>query len=707
MAFKLSDVGGYGTGALGDITNPSGQINSYANVTAIATNQITIGTPINGIYEKFVVGSEIMLHVSAVASGTPDLSKLGKNVICKITAVSGSVLTLSIDPVSMLSNSDLTNFIVQVLTIPQFNTLTLSGTIEPLAYSVANKYGGILAFKCKSALNFSSGAIVNTTDKGIPIANKTLRPLTAQESEVFNTGLSCGWENHITKRQLLLNAGNGIVWFAAKAFNIADGNGSSIVSGSRTTNRIGGAVNYYKNTNSQIFKDRYPYYQNQCSSTSGKITPDSTINGGSTIFIVSDSMTCSTPNIASYFPDIFCKGRVATDGQGVGRLYIATNTPLPSDEYLFSQDCISDPIRLKSLGIKDFGTGILGDITNPSGCVNSYASISNVNGKTLTISNPTIGIYDNFTPNTEVMFHISACTTNSETDLLGKFFISKILSVSGSIITIADAIPYDSTQLSSYNCQLITIPQFGSLTLTSAYDKTLAWDATKKIGGMCVLKVKENFNNYAGGIELRNKGLPRGFYFQSNNIIPRPYLVTQCSGKQSNYIPISQGGGATVVIAKKLTVNTNANLGNIGISGASYGGAPCPSSSALYGNIFGGNGVNRDGSVYCGSTYYGICSGPSWFTYTCEGYDGTKTTYTSGGPSLFVVADEIVNFRQSVFSTGGEGGAEYPGYYAPQRGSAGGSGYAGGGSYTGGSCSGTCFIYVNKVTNPDYTGVVI
>lgn len=60
MACDLKILNGYGDGSLGDVTNPAGQINSYANVMAYTANSITIGTPSNGIYETFAVGKEIV-----------------------------------------------------------------------------------------------------------------------------------------------------------------------------------------------------------------------------------------------------------------------------------------------------------------------------------------------------------------------------------------------------------------------------------------------------------------------------------------------------------------------------------------------------------------------------------------------------------------------------------------------------------------------
>jgi|GEM_PF-2367452 len=685
MAFDQTITNGYGAGTLGAVTNPAGQINSYAPITAIGTNQITIGTPATGVYETFIVGKEIMIHASAVTSGT-DATKLGKYMVATITAVAGSVLTLSADPSTLFTTADLTPYVVQAITIAQFDTLTLSsGSITPLVYSVASKYGGILAIKCKTALVLSGGAI-NLVDKGIPVANLALRLLTAQETEMTTTGKTTGWENHITARQFLLNSGDGAVFIGAKLID----------------NSVGGATTRIGNTTAGVAY--YPYSPN--------VNLPTPVKGGSTIFMVADA-------INNFLPSIISKGKNA--GAGYGRCYIATNTPLPNDEGLYAQDCISDKTRLvATLGIKDFGDGILGNIVNPIGQLNSYAPVIAISGNVLTINNSNVstGAYDAIVAGSEVMFHVSAkVTSGTANTLLGKFFCTKILSVLGSNVTLATPIPF-AVSLVDYSCQLVTIPRFGNLTISSSYIGALAWDNIKKIGGLLVIKSNTNIDISGGSLNMAGKGLP-------NDAVVRPFLPNQCSGQQKDYLPLNQGGGAILLITKQLTGNANSRLGGI-LDGKQFGGNGGLDDSGTYGNIAtgyatAGTGYMGDGGGYSkggdggGSSSHADGTGLGAKTGLTGGFGNSSGYGGLAGCSLFIVADVLaLTILISILATGGFGGKSYSAGQAAGR--DGGDGYGGGAGYGGGNpgCGGggaggpgTCFMYSNTVIAPDYTGAVI
>jgi hypothetical protein len=143
MAYLAKGNYGYGDGLNGDIVNPTGQLNSYANVTAYTANSITIGTASNGIYEKFAADSEIMIHVSATNGTSQEYAYLGKYIIAKIKSVSGTVLTIDSDFTAVLPAAEFTKYQVQAITICKAKNITLeTTTITPPQYSVANKYGG-------------------------------------------------------------------------------------------------------------------------------------------------------------------------------------------------------------------------------------------------------------------------------------------------------------------------------------------------------------------------------------------------------------------------------------------------------------------------------------------------------------------------------------------------------------------------------------
>lgn len=658
MAYKMSDVGGFGTGALGDITNPSGQINSYANVTAISANTVTIGTPSNGIYETFAVGKEIMLHVSAITSGT-DYQYLGKYMVGTITAVAGSVLTLSKDVSGLIASGVLANHHVQAITVAQFATLNLSATIAPLAYNFTNKYGGIIAIKCKTALNLSGSARVDLVGKGIPIANISARPATLQEG----TAAQIGWENHITARQFYLNCPDGAAFIAAATVN-----------NTGITARIGAATAGVAN---------YPYYGG---------TVNTPVIGGATIMLIS-------PMIVGFDVSLIAKASSNTSGRGLGRCYIATETKLAADERLYALDCLSNPARLVDLGIKDYGSGALGTVASINGQINSYVNVSGISadGKTLNIGTIYEGVYEKFAVGNLVMFHVSRAT-GANTDYTGKFFIRKILSITSNIVVLDKPVIGTAVYAltANYSCQLVTIAQFDILTCSTNYTGAKYYNETHGCGGILAIAAKTSFDLSDGILNMWAKGLGS-----------RPVIPWQCSGQQQDCLPISQSSGAVFLLANKLITNSASRIGT-SLSGINYAGNaglgsgpyenPPPTVGGPGGCGYGGGGGGQD--VYAASP--GGPGGPGQILRGGDGgggpaggavgMNGGPAYYVSGAPagaSIFVVGNEIVGFTIATYSTGGFGGDIHTG--------------SGTWAGTGAGGPGTCFIYANILTNPDFT----
>lgn len=167
-------LGGAGNGAFGDITISSGsqQINTYGMITAIASNgtDLTLGVPNSGIYGTFERGNEIMIHFSA-AKKTVE-SELGNYLLRRIVDIRGTVITIDktiLDdfyPINTLA----TDYYIQVISIPNFNNLTIgaSASIVPAQWSTTSG-GGIVAFKCKKNLTLqgkiiTSGTMADRTD---------------------------------------------------------------------------------------------------------------------------------------------------------------------------------------------------------------------------------------------------------------------------------------------------------------------------------------------------------------------------------------------------------------------------------------------------------------------------------------------------------------------------------------------------------------
>ena len=131
MAFDVNgQVGGYGNESLGDVTNPV-NINSYAQVTGINGNTITLGSIQNGNYEKFTVGTTIII-TAALTNGANNQS-IGYHTCHVITAVNGNVLTLNWGcPIPNWNQ-----FFIQAITVPNFRNITISG--ENLSDSLRRK----------------------------------------------------------------------------------------------------------------------------------------------------------------------------------------------------------------------------------------------------------------------------------------------------------------------------------------------------------------------------------------------------------------------------------------------------------------------------------------------------------------------------------------------------------------------------------------
>gem|GEM_PF-2907440 len=269
MAFDLNEVYGYGTGKLQDITVLDGatdKINSYARVTDIGDNEIEINTDtqIIGSYEKFEVGADILLHVSASISRS---EKLGMYKVARILAVEGGRLRLDKNLADILTAEDLDSYFVQAVTFANFDCLTLGegGTVTAPSFSPYHFVGGILCIKCWDSLIFKGGDI-SLSNAGIPTTRRnTLRPVV--EGEPFG------------KERLLLNAGDGAAFIVAR----------------RTEFNPESKIGDTENVND---------------------SPHVTASGGSSIIFVSEQ-------VANYTEKTFSIKRGAVDGKGLAQLYIA------------------------------------------------------------------------------------------------------------------------------------------------------------------------------------------------------------------------------------------------------------------------------------------------------------------------------------------------------------------------------------------------
>ena len=154
MSTKISDIGGFGTGELGSVTiSSTTQLNSYARVSSVSSNgySITISSQSYGRYGRFAAGEEIMFHVSNTSSIYA--ADYGVRVFARIMQAKGNLLTLN----TKLPITNLTGHTCQIVSVPNFNNLTLTSTIRPLKW---NSYrGGIIVFRCSGTFNVVNGKL--------------------------------------------------------------------------------------------------------------------------------------------------------------------------------------------------------------------------------------------------------------------------------------------------------------------------------------------------------------------------------------------------------------------------------------------------------------------------------------------------------------------------------------------------------------------
>lgn len=694
MAFPINDVNGYGTGALGDVSDniDGSNVNSYAHVTAITSNTISIDSSNkkDGNYEKFTAGTEVLIHVTA---SNGDKTYLGKWMVAKITNATGSILTIDKNFTNILPMDSFTKYHVQVITIAQFKNLTLNTGVElvPVNYSVPNYYGGIIAIKCSETLKFNGGHI-NLVERGIPSANKTIRPIMTQEVNGIDGGQQdlnrySGWENSITLDRFLVNVGDGAAWIVAKT---VDCNSNS---------RIGNVNSY----GSQFCRG---------ASDSVGARPGGVTNiGGSTILLAAERLNNFSPNMISKY-----RSTSAGAGQGLCRCYIASETVLRNDEALYAYDRISTPTRaMSSFKLKDFGNGSFGDVTNPTIQMNNYARVTAISsdGKRLTYTGKSTAGFAQITSNSLIMIHANhkASTNNTES---GKFILAKVLNDTGTVLTIDTAA--NDFDMSHYNIQIVAIPQLNNFTLSTNYTATPAYNGS--VGGIFAIICKGTCNLSNGYVNVNQKG--GGVAYGANG------LVAIGNAQDATKLPIGQGNGSVLIIAKTLVMNTSTRIGAT-YSGASLGGY-------AYQRSYGYHSSGRGGGYLAPSweSTGGSGAGGGAADYNINGgyggnggsrYYGGWNVPTYQGAHILIIADTINGFNQYAISTGGSGrafdntgsgGAGYGGGGTDNGYGATGGGYNGGGGggrggdpISGGGSSGWAFIYCNTVVNSNTTGTIL
>lgn len=726
MAFDLSLHGGFGSGKLGDVTDPTTEvINAYAVVDDINTYNF-LATPIwDSAYVKWenCVGEQVMLHG---ITGKPSTTNacIGHYLIATITNAveENGALRITID--TSTRSTGLTSFGAgywQAILVPQFKNLKLqSKTLKPAAYSLYNvpiggtasvlaPCGGVIVFKCSETFTLA-GAHIDLRNAGLSPSHTDIasyRPLLAHEQNgTLDTNLYSGCENSVTKDRLLVNAGDGACLIMASYVSSTSGS-------SRIGNPATSGVQYCRGA----------------SDSEG--TPANVTNiGGSTIAVVANTWNNFTPNAIAKYRTVS-----TPEGRGLARAYLAIRNPynnIKPDEGLYAQDVLPDSNRVKSLfNLYGFGTGQTGTYTyqtvTPPKCFNQYAKVTAISGRVYTISKLSLDVESivDWTVGAMVMIHQSRKSSGNDYND-GAFKLSTITAISGSTVTIKHNFSFN---LSTYNVQMIVVPEFRNLTLQKEYKHTPQY--YNGSGGICAIAVSGTMNFTGGSINTEGKG--------TYNKVVNPMLG---NASMKGVLPLGQGNGSVLIIANSITMNTSTRIGGTG-DGSNFGGAIAKGSGSYssWGGYKGIDGTCATNSEYAGTGGWGGGAGSQ--PYDAPNNDGgwfsssysrdSDYRYGCQGAHIMIIADTIDGLSLHALSTGGAGGQVLAGSTS-SVGKDGGCGYGGGGNtyserfagtggyrggggsghslrenldYAGGGGAGACFIYVNNITNQTNTNNIL
>lgn len=611
-----------GTGA-GEVLEIEGgavkNLNSYARVTEIDGNRIKLENMALGGYEKFNAGDEIIIHVTASNRVTGEY--LGRYDFYKIMLIADGIYTLD----KAVFDADLNYEYVQAVTVPNLYSLKLKDAVlTPPPYDPFNFCGGILIVRCYDSFEMENSQI-DLINCGIPANRKNaLRPLDVQETaangETDNAKLS-GQENFITAEKFIVNAGDGAAMLICRNFKADEK--------SRIGNPATHGVQRSRGAADSIFK------------------PSNVTNiGGSTILIAAEKMQGFSPALIAKY-----RSSDLPAGKGLARCYIASNSVLPTDEGLYSYDILANRRRLQGVGIKDFGGGTFGSLSNPNLPLNNYAAVTAISraGHKFNFKNKTLNGLTAFKAGGRVLVQ---AIQKSAVEMAGRFIFSRVLECTENYIVTEDALNLD---LNHYAAQIISVPEFENFSLNGEYNLAKKYDGES--GGVIALAVAETLDLRGGKLNVEGKGgaIPYG----------RAGLNYIGNAQNFNRLPLGEGHGSVFILAKKLILDENSRIGALYSGegeGGRYGGSNFEKTNQ--GGGYAG-AVDEDnsgsGGGFIGGGSYGGLGGSGangGFSSNVVDWSCENGGYGSGklqGAHLFICADKIENFRISAISTGGDG----------------------------------------------------
>jgi uncharacterized repeat protein (TIGR01451 family) len=153
----------------------TGVVNTYAQVTAIGGNVVTINSTTYGASAPFAVGDYVILIQMTGAPPPQSGSNMGKYELKKVTAVSGTNITLN-----GITNTYTTSEKVQLVRVPYCPTATVTGAVTAKVWDGTT--GGIVALKGNT---LTLSAKIDASATGFSATN----PLITSPFTSLSTGL--------------------------------------------------------------------------------------------------------------------------------------------------------------------------------------------------------------------------------------------------------------------------------------------------------------------------------------------------------------------------------------------------------------------------------------------------------------------------------------------------------------------------------------
>jgi hypothetical protein len=207
--------------------NISGIINTYAPITTVGTNTVTIGTSA-GASNPFAIGDKVLvIQMKGATYNTADdanhgnlvsLGNAGNYEFSRVVSVAGNVISLQHN---LVNSYDIAG-IVQLVRVPEYANATVTATLNALDWNGTT--GGILAFDAAGTLTmnanisaqgngFRAGALSTNFFDGCPGVSGFVYPsptgLAGQKGEGIALPISIAGVSQNSGRGKIANGGGG------------------------------------------------------------------------------------------------------------------------------------------------------------------------------------------------------------------------------------------------------------------------------------------------------------------------------------------------------------------------------------------------------------------------------------------------------------------------------------------------------------------